>query len=132
MILTFVVIIAIFNIVGSLTMLVMDKQKDIAILTSLGAGKKLVQGIFFYEGMMISLIGCIAGLVVGWIFCIAQQHYGFIKMGSKLTVMDAYPIAIKFIDFIIVFLTVTTIAVIASGISARLSVKRLDEIKNEL
>jgi len=132
MILTFVVIIAIFNIVGSLTMLVMDKQKDIAILTCLGAGKKLVQGIFFYEGMMISLIGCIAGLVVGWIFCIAQQHYGFIKMGSKLTVMDAYPIAIKFIDFIIVFLTVTTIAVIASGISARLSIKRLDEIKHEL
>lgn len=132
MILTFVVIIAIFNIIGSLTMLVMDKQKDIAILTSLGAGKGLIQGIFFYEGMMISLVGCVAGIVAGVIFCLLQQYYGFIKMGSKLTVMDAYPVAIKFIDFIIVFLTVIIIAVIASGISARLSVKRLDEIKHEL
>jgi lipoprotein-releasing system permease protein len=132
MILTFVVIIAIFNIIGSLTMLVMDKQKDIAILTSLGAGKQMIQGIFFFEGMMISLIGCVAGIVAGVLFCLAQQYWGFIKMGSKLTVMDAYPVAIKFIDFIIVFLTVIIIAVIASGISARLSVKRLDEIKHEL
>ena len=61
MILTFVLIIAIFNIIGSLTMLVIDKQKDIAILTSLGANKRLIQGIFFFEGMMISFIGCIAG-----------------------------------------------------------------------
>ncbi len=59
MILTFVLIIAAFNIIGSLTMLVIDKQKDIAILTSLGAGKQLIQGIFFFEGMMISFIGCI-------------------------------------------------------------------------
>jgi lipoprotein-releasing system permease protein len=132
MILTFVVIIAIFNIIGSLTMLVMDKQKDIAILTSLGGGKLMIQGIFFFEGMMISLIGCVAGIVAGALFCLAQQHYGMIKMGSKLTVMDAYPVAIKFIDFIIVFLTVAIIAVIASGISARLSVKRLEEIKHEL
>jgi lipoprotein-releasing system permease protein len=132
MILTFVVIIAIFNIIGSLTMLVMDKQKDIAILTSLGAGKMLIQGIFFFEGMMISLIGCVAGIVAGTIFCLLQQQYGFVKMGSKLTVMDAYPVAIKFGDFIIVFLTVIIIAVIASGISARLSVKRLDDIKHEL
>jgi lipoprotein-releasing system permease protein len=110
----------------------MDKQKDIAILTSLGGGKLMIQGIFFFEGMMISLIGCVAGIVAGALFCLAQQHYGMIKMGSKLTVMDAYPVAIKFIDFIIVFLTVAIIAVIASGISARLSVKRLEEIKHEL
>jgi lipoprotein-releasing system permease protein len=132
MILTFVVIIAIFNIVGTLTMLVIDKQKDIAVLTSLGAGKQMIQRIFFFEGMMVSLIGCIAGLIAGAIFCIVQEKFGLIKMGSTLTVMDAYPVAMKFIDFIIVFLTVGIIAVIASGISARLSVKRLGEIKNEL
>ena len=132
MILTFVVIIAIFNIIGSLTMLVIDKQKDIAILTSLGAGRQLIQGIFFFEGMMISLIGCMAGLVAGTVFCLLQQRYGFIKMGSSLTVMDAYPVTMKFFDYIIVFFTVVVIAVIASGISARLSVKRLGEIKQEL
>lgn len=132
MILTFVVIIAIFNIVGTLTMLVIDKQKDIAILTSLGAGKGLIKSIFFFEGIMVSMIGCVAGLIVGAVFCLLQKHYGFIKMGSNLTVMDAYPVALKFIDFIIVFLTVGVIAVIASGISAGLSVKRLNDIKNEL
>ena len=110
----------------------MDKQKDIAILTSLGAGKRMIQGIFFFEGMMISLVGCVAGIIAGLLFCLAQQRYGLIKMGSKLTVMDAYPVAIKFFDFVIVFLTVIIIAVIASGISARLSVKRLDEINHEL
>lgn len=132
MILVFVMIIAIFNIIGSLTMLVIDKQKDIAILTSLGADKKLIQSIFFFEGMMISITGCIAGMVVGLIFCILQEELGFIKFGDNLTAIDAYPIAMKFMDFILVFLTVTAIAAIASGISARLSVKRLAEIKEEL
>lgn len=132
MILAFVMVIATFNIIGSLTMLVIDKQKDIAILTSLGANKKLIQGIFFFEGMMISVIGCIAGMVVGLTLSVLQEQFSFIKFGDNLTAIDAYPVAIKFTDFILVFLTITTIAAIASGISARLSVKRLAEIKEEL
>lgn len=132
MILTFVLIIAIFNIIGSLTMLVIDKQKDIAILTSLGANKKLIQGIFFFEGMMISFIGCIAGMFVGLVFCLAQQTFGFISFGDNMTVVDAYPIGFKALDFVLVFLTVGSISTIASGISARLSIKRLGEIKEEL
>ncbi|MBS1501037.1 MAG: ABC transporter permease [Bacteroidetes bacterium] len=132
MILTFVLIIAIFNIVGSLTMLVIDKQKDIAILSSLGAGKKLIQGIFFFEGMMISFIGCVAGMLAGSMFCFLQQKLGFIKFGDNATIIDAYPIAFKFTDYVIVFFTVAGISAIASGISARLSIKRLGEIKEEL
>jgi lipoprotein-releasing system permease protein len=132
MILIFVLIIAIFNIIGSLTMLVIDKKKDIAILTSLGAGKKLIQGIFFFEGMMISAIGCIAGIVLGLVFCILQQRYGWVKMGSKMSVIDAYPVSLRVIDFVLVFLTVSVIAVIASGISARLSIKGLNDIKQDL
>ncbi len=132
MILTFVLIIAIFNIIGSLTMLVIDKRKDIAILTSLGANKRLIQGIFFFEGMMISFIGCVAGIVLGLIFCILQQRFGLVKMGSRMTIMDAYPVALKLSDFGLIFLTVGVIAVIASGISARLSIKGLDDIKQDL
>jgi lipoprotein-releasing system permease protein len=132
MILTFVLIIAAFNIIGSLTMLVIDKRKDIAILTSLGADKGVIQGIFFFEGMMISIIGCIIGIAVGFIFCILQQHYGFVKIGRQLTMVDAYPIDLKLLDFGLVFLTVIIISVIASGISARLSVKNLDNIKEDL
>jgi lipoprotein-releasing system permease protein len=132
MILVFVLIIAIFNIIGSLTMLVIDKRKDIAILSSLGAGKKLVQGIFFFEGMMISGIGCIAGMVVGLIFCLLQQKYGFIKMGASMSVIDAYPIELRVKDFGLVLLTVGFIAVMASWISSRLSIKDLDDIKGDL
>ncbi|GGH10869.1 FtsX-like permease family protein [Mucilaginibacter phyllosphaerae] len=132
MILTFVLIIAIFNIIGSLTMLVIDKRKDIAILTSLGANKGLIQRIFFFEGMMISVIGCVSGLVLGLIVCYVQQQFGFIKMGSTMSVLDAYPVAFKLGDIGLVFLTVIAIATIASGISSSLSVKRLDEIKQEL
>ncbi len=132
MILTFVLIIAIFNIIGSLTMLVIDKRKDIAILTSLGANKQMIQGIFFFEGMMISVIGCIAGIILGLGFCILQQRYGLVKMGSKMSLIDAYPVAIRLTDFGLVFLTVGAIAVIASGISARLSIKGLDDIKQDL
>ena len=132
MILILVLIIAIFNLVGSLTMLVIEKQKDIAILTSLGAGKGLIQGIFFFEGIMIAFLGCIAGMLVGLIFCLLQQQFGFIKFGDNLSAIDAYPIALKGFDFVLVFLTVGGISTIASGISARLSIKRLAEIKEEL
>jgi lipoprotein-releasing system permease protein len=132
MILTFVLIIATFNIIGSLTMLVIEKRKDIAILTSLGANKELIQGIFFFEGMMISIIGCIAGIVLGLIFCILQQSFGLVKMGTKMSVVDAYPVSLRLSDFGLVFLTVGVIAVIASGISARLSIKGLIDIKQDL
>jgi len=132
MILVFVLIIAIFNIIGSLTMLVMDKKKDIAILTSLGANKQLIQGIFFFEGMMISVIGCLAGIFLGLVFCILQQRYGLVKMGTDKSIIDAYPVALLARDFILVFLTVGVISVIASGISARLSIKGLDDIKQDL
>jgi len=132
LILTFVVIIATFNIVGSLTMLVMDKRKDIAILSSLGAGRKLIQGIFFCEGMLITLIGCVGGILLALIFCLVQQYFGWIKMGTQYTAMDAYPIALKLSDFVLVFLTVMIISVIAAGVSARVSVKGLEDIKQEL
>ena len=103
MILTFVLIIAIFNIIGSLTMLVIDKRQDIAILSSLGANKQTIQGIFFFEGMMISLIGCVAGIVLGLAFCLVQQHFGLIKMGAQMSVIDAYPVDLDIADFGLVF-----------------------------
>lgn len=131
LILTFVLIIAIFNIIGSLTMLVIDKRKDIAILTSLGADKKMVQRIFFFEGMLITLVGCLIGMVAGLVFALLQQKFGFVTMGGE-TMVQAYPVTLKATDFLLVFITVIGISVIASGISARLSVQKLDEIKQEL
>lgn len=132
-ILTFILIIAIFNIIGSLTMLVIDKLKDIAILNSLGAGKNLIRKIFLAEGMMITLTGCIFGLLIGFIFCILQKEYGWIKMGDKsLLVTNAYPIAMKWKDFILVFVTVSIFSFIASGLASNLSVKRIDHLNQDL
>jgi lipoprotein-releasing system permease protein len=132
-ILTFILIIAIFNIIGSLTMLVIDKLKDIAILNSLGAGKKLIKRIFLVEGMMITLTGCIFGLLIGFIFCLLQQRYGWVKMGEQnLLIPNAYPILLKWKDFLLVFITVSFFSVIASALASNLSVKRIDHLNQDL
>ena len=132
LILTFVLIIAIFNIIGSLTMLVIDKRKDIAILSSLGANKGLIRGIFFIEGMMISMLGCVFGMAVGLIFILLQQQFGFIAMSGANLMIDSYPIGIKPTDFILVFGTVLLVSVIASAISSRLSVKNSMNLREDL
>lgn len=132
LILTFVLLIATFNIVGSLTMLVIDKQKDIAVLNSLGADKSLIRQIFLLEGLMISFIGCLLGLILGGIFCWLQISYGFITMAEGNMVVNAYPMTLKLLDFSLVFLTVFVISLIASYISSRLSVKRFETLKQAL
>ncbi len=132
LILTFVLIIAIFNIIGSLTMLVIDKRKDIAILTSLGSNKSLIRGIFFIEGMMISMLGCILGMFAGLVFILLQQQFGFIAMSGANLMIDTYPIGIKLSDFILVFGTVLLVSVIASAISSTLSVKNSMNLREDL
>ena len=132
LILTFVLVIAIFNIIGSLTMLVIDKRKDIAVLSSLGANRNLIRGIFFIEGMMISMVGCVAGLIIGYLFCIVQQRFGFIKMGDFNLITDSYPVTLKWVDFVVVLGTVLTVSVLASYISSRLSVKNIEAIRDDL
>ncbi|KQC01493.1 ABC transporter permease [Pedobacter sp. Hv1] len=133
-ILTFILIIAIFNIIGSLTMLVIEKLKDISILSSLGAGKKLIKRIFLLEGMMITLTGCIFGLLIGLIFCLVQQHFGLVKMGETgmLGMSNAYPIALKWKDFVLVFVTVGIFSLIASSLASNLSVKKIDRLNQDL
>ena len=132
LILTFVLLIATFNIVGSLTMLVIDKQKDIAVLNSLGADKTMIRQIFLFEGLMISFIGCVMGLLLGGLFCFLQIQYGFITMSQENMVVSAYPITLKTMDFLLVFFTVFAISFIASLISSRLSVKRFEQLKQAL
>lgn len=132
-ILTFILIIAIFNIIGSLTMLVIDKVKDIAILSSLGASKNLIKKIFLFEGMMITMSGCVLGLLLGLLFCFFQQHYSLIKMGEDSnTLISAYPVALKYKDFILVFITVGVFSFLASALSSNLSVKKIDQINQSL
>lgn len=132
LILTFVLIIAIFNIIGSLTMLVIDKRKDIAILNSLGAPKKMISNIFLLEGLMIAMIGCFLGLFVGFVFSWLQQEYGLISMGQANLLIEAYPVEIKLTDFVLVFATVFCISLLASYISSGISIKRFEKLKEDL
>lgn len=130
--LTFILVIAIFNIIGSLTMLVIDKKKDIAILAGLGADKGMVAQIFFYEGMMICIIGCLAGVFTGLVFCLIQQKFNLITMGGGNLLVSTYPVILKFKDFLMVFFTVLFVSIIASGISARWSMQHFDNVKENL
>lgn len=113
-ILTFILIIASFNIIGSLTMLIIEKERDISILTSLGADNRLIRRIFIYEGWMISFIGTLLGLLLGFIICAAQQHFGIVKLAGESLLIDAYPVRMRPGDFIIVAATVLAIGYAAA------------------
>ena len=128
-ILTFILIIASFNIIGSLTMLIIEKEKDIKILRSLGASDQLIRRIFIYEGWMISFIGAFGGLIVGFLVCFVQERFGLIKFSSDSLLIDAYPVVIKLTDFFIVGTTVLLIGYLAAWypvryLSKKFSLKR--------
>jgi lipoprotein-releasing system permease protein len=108
-ILTLILIIASFNIIGSLTMLIIEKERDVEILRSLGAGKTLIRKIFIFEGWLISIIGAIGGIILGFLVCWLQQTYGIVELPSESLIMDAYPVVMKLKDFIIVPATVLLI-----------------------
>jgi lipoprotein-releasing system permease protein len=108
-ILTLILVIASFNIIGSLTMLIIEKERDIEILKSLGADNELIRKIFIFEGWLISIIGAIAGIILGFIICWLQQTFGLVKLHSEVLIMEAYPVVLKLKDFIIVPSTVLLI-----------------------
>jgi lipoprotein-releasing system permease protein len=113
-ILTFILIIASFNIIGSLTMLIIEKERDISILKSLGADNQLIKRIFIYEGWMISLIGTVIGLLAGFMLCAAQQHLGIVKLAGDSLLIDAYPVKMHLADFFTVAATVLAIGYAAA------------------
>ena len=128
-ILTFIIIIASFNIIGSLTMLIIEKENDISVLRKLGANNELIKKIFIFEGWLISVIGTVLGLSLGFIVCWLQQELGFVKLQGDTLIMDAYPVTMKTLDFIIVFITVLVIGYIAAWYPARYMSKKF--LKNE-
>ncbi|GAB1359236.1 hypothetical protein MASR1M31_10170 [Porphyromonadaceae bacterium] len=111
LILTFILLIAAFNVIGSLSMLMIDKREDIGILRNLGATDRFIRRIFLYEGWMISLLGATIGLVVGIALCLIQEHYGVISLGgdSGTFVTDTYPVKLMWNDVFIVAVVVGAI-----------------------
>ncbi len=119
-ILTFILIVASFNIIGSLTMLMLDKKEDIRTLQNLGASNSLIRSIFLLEGWMISVIGAIIGLIIGSVIAWLQARFGIIKLsGSGSFIIDAYPVVYKFADVIKVFITVIFIGFLAAWYPVR-------------
>ncbi len=113
LILSFILLIAIFNVVGSVTVLILEKKEDIETFSNLGFTGKLIRKIFLWEGMMISIVGGAAGLFLGVIIIILQQKFGLIPMEGSFAV-SSFPVAMKFTDFLAVFAMVISIGFLAT------------------
>lgn len=108
--LTFILMIACFNVIGSLSMLIIDKRDDVVTLRNLGASDRQIVRIFLFEGRMISFFGAFAGVVLGLLLCWLQQEYGLIALGSSGSfVVDAYPVSVHASDVLLIFITVLLI-----------------------
>lgn len=116
LILVFILILSSFNMIGSLSILIVEKNKDIGILASMGANLKLIKTIFITEGMLISLIGSITGLAIGFVILFIQESYGLLQLGGGdgAFVISAYPVKIQLADFAYVFVTVLAIGFFAT------------------
>ena len=119
--LTFILIVACFNIISSLSTLIIDKKNDINTLHNLGANDRQIQSIFLYEGRIISAVGALIGIGLGLALCGLQQAFGFVKMGesSGTFIVNAYPVSVHYWDVLVVFITVILIGWAASWIPAR-------------
>lgn len=122
-ILVFILVVATFNVIGSLTMLIIEKKKDIRILSDMGADIRLIRRIFMVEGMMITLIGALSGIVLGLLLCWLQVRFSLIKL-SEGYVVDAYPIAFKASDFLAVTAVVMFIGFFAAWYPVRIFTKQ--------
>ena len=125
--LTFILMVACFNIIGSLSMLIIDKKDDVVTLRNLGASDKQITRIFLFEGRLISALGAIIGIIIGLVLCWAQQTFGLVKLGSSSGsfVVDAYPVSVHPEDIILIFLTVLIVGFLAVWYPVRYFSRRL-------
>lgn len=125
--LTFILVIACFNVIGSLSMLIIDKKQDVQTLRDLGASDRLIMRIFLFEGRMISLFGAVIGIVLGLLLCFIQQQFGVISLGSTADsfVVNAYPVSVHWQDVVLIFFTVLLVGFLAVWYPVRYLSKRL-------
>lgn len=128
LILSFIILIAAFNLIGSISMLILEKKNDIVVLRSLGASNKLIKRIFLAEGLMISLAGAFIGILLGGLVSWLQEKFGFIQLqGSGNFIIDAYPIQIQFLDF----LKVAVIVIVIGFVAAWFPINKIDKRLND-
>ena len=110
-ILSFILLIASFNMIGMLAILILEKRQSVGVLYSMGADMGLVRRIFIYEGMLISILGVVIGLLLGFIFCLLQIQFGFITLGEGSYILDAYPVQMQWKDVLFVPLIILIITI---------------------
>jgi lipoprotein-releasing system permease protein len=130
-ILTFILIISAFNIIGSLSMLVIEKKQDISILKAMGATKGFIRRIFFFEGILLSLIGASLGVGLAVVICLLQQHFKILKLQGASFLIDAYPVSMRLDDFALVFFTVVVISILASAFPAYRAAEQTQLVQQE-
>lgn len=125
--LTFILVVACFNIIGSLSMLIIDKKNDVVTLRNLGANDKQITRVFLFEGRMIAVIGAMIGIGLGLLLCLLQQQYGFVRLGDSegSFIVDAYPVSVHYTDVAIIFFTVIAVGWLAVWYPVRALSKRL-------
>ena len=117
MVLAFIGLIGAFNIIASLTMMMIEKKQDMRIMTSMGATQKMVRKVFFNEGLLIVAVGATAGLFLGLIICWLQETFGFVQLQGS--VVEAYPVKVLAIDMLVIFVTIMAIGLLASWVPLR-------------
>ena len=125
--LTFILVVACFNIIGSLSMLIIDKKDDIATLRKLGADDRQITRIFLFEGRMIAALGAVVGILLGLLLCWLQQEFGLVGMGGStgMFVINAYPVSVHYSDILVIFLTVIAVSWLAVWYPVRYFSRRL-------
>ena len=113
--LSFILVVASFNIIGSLSLLIIDKKADVETLRSLGARESLIKRIFIFEGWLISILGAVIGVALGLLLCLLQQQYGIVSLGGSggAFIIDAYPVSVHYTDVAMIFLTVVAVGFVA-------------------
>jgi lipoprotein-releasing system permease protein len=116
LIILFILLIASFNVIGALSMLIIDKEAETRILYTLGADRSLVRRVFVLEGLLISGSGAVVGLVLGVVLCLLQEHYGLISLGngSDMFIIDSYPVSLHVTDILATALCVFVIGLLAT------------------
>lgn len=125
LILLFILVIALFNVIGTLSLLIFEKRESIGTLRSMGAGRSLINRVFLIEGWLISLAGVTAGVLLGAFLIWLQQQYGLLRFGGEgAFVVDAYPVALQWTDMVLVYVSVSAIGFLAAWYPVRVIVRR--------
>jgi lipoprotein-releasing system permease protein len=130
-VLSLILVIAAFNMIGALTMLVLEKQKDISVLHSLGGNKSFIQKIFLSEGLLLALIGSLAGMVLAFIIAMLQINFHLIPLEGGSFLIDYFPVKLRIMDFLLVGATVFVIAILASWLPSRKAASQEFSLRSE-